>query len=129
MNFWRVCSSSIRNVELALEFKTWGFPPLWAKYCQRVRRGDKVVIYTSANHSFIVICEVTKEYFVDNSPIWPDDEYPHRIGMEPLPVSQKPVGLKDVRAKRPKFGGSFMPAIVRLTPEDFNILLSMMTEK
>jgi len=122
MEYWRVSSSSIRNVELALESKTWGFSSFWAKRCQSVRRGDKVVIYTSANHSFIVICEVTKEHFIDHSPIWHDDEYPHRIGIEPLPVLQKPVGLKDARAfaKRPKLGGSFMPAIARLTPEDFD---------
>ncbi len=44
-----------------------------------IQKGDKVVIYTSANHSFIVICEVTKEYFVDHTPIWLDDYYPHRI--------------------------------------------------
>lgn len=131
MEYWRVSSSSIRNVELALKSKTWGFSSLWARYCQRLRTGDKIVIYTSANHSFIVICEVTKEHFVDHSPIWLDDDYPHRIGIEPLPVSQKPLELKQARerAKRPRLAGTFISAIARLTPQDFDIILSMMTKK
>lgn len=131
MYYWRASSSSIQNVELALKSKTWGFPPYWTKRCQVIKRGDKVVIYSSANHSFIVICEVTKEHFVDYTPIWSDAEYPHRIGIEPLPVSQKPVGLKEAKdfLQRPKLGGSFMPAIARLTPEDYDAILGMMTEK
>lgn len=131
MNFWRVSSSTVTNIERGLKHKVWGFSPRWEGICKMIRKEDRVVIYASANHSFNVICEVTKEHFVDYDQIWPDDDYPHRIGIEPLPISQKLVGLKDARAfaKRPELGGSFMPAIARLTPEDFSIILSMMTEK
>jgi len=78
-----------------------------------------------------VVCEVTKEHYVDSSPIWENDIYPHRIGIEPLPVSQKPLGLKEVqeRTKRPNFGVSFMSAVVRVIPDDFNVIMRMMTEK
>jgi predicted RNA-binding protein len=131
MRFWRVTSSTVANIEQGLKHKVWGFSPTWEMISKTIKKGDRIVLYTSETRSFLVVCEVTEEHYVDSSPIWQDDIYPHRIGIEPLPVSQKPLELKQVRerTKRPKFGVSFMPAIVRLTPEDFNILLRMMTEK
>ena len=131
MQFWRVSSSTMVNVERGLASKTWGFSPRWEGRCRLIRKGDKIAIYTSATHSFIAICEVTKEHFVDSSPIWPDDIYPHRIGIEPLPMPQKSIELKQVRtlAKRPRLGDSFQPAIASLTPQDFNVILKLMTDK
>lgn len=133
MNFWRVASSNVKFIELALESKTWGFSPFsrWAHHSKEMRKGDKVVIYNNDDHNFQVICEVTKERFTDDTPIWFDNAYPYRIGIEPLPISQKPVKLREARerSKRPNLGGSFNPSVARITPEDFDIIFDMMTEK
>lgn len=133
INYWRLSTSSIRFIELGLESKTWGFSSFsrWEHHSKEIKKGDKVVIYYTKDHIFQVICEVNKERFIDNSLIWFDNDYPIRIGIEPLPISQKPIKLREARefSKRPNLGGSFNPSVAKLTPQDFNIICSMMTEK
>jgi len=95
-----------------------------------MRKRDKIIFYLTSDKSFRAICEVTKEYFVDHSFIWEADDYPHRIGIEPLSVPQEPLALKKAReiAEHPDLGGSFgRCSVVQLKPEDFNIILNIMT--
>ena len=129
MNFWRISLSSVGSIGRGLKHKVWGFSPRWEGICKQIRKGDRVVIYASETHSFTAICEVTKEHYVDSSPIWLDDIYPHRIGIEPLLVPEKPLELKQARelANRPKLGGAFISAIANLPSEDFEVILKMIT--
>lgn len=128
--YWRVSSNNMRSIQLALQAKTWGVSYRGKNTIRQMSKGDKIVIYLTRTASFVAICQVSKEFFFDSSFIWEVDDYPHRIGIEPLLVPKKPLKLEKARkdAERPNLGGSFgRTTVVRLTSEDFDLILNMMT--
>lgn len=96
---------------------------------QRMKVGDQILIHLTENKT-AGICKVTREYFEDNSKIWPDGEiYQHRIGIEPSKILPNPIDGKYSYDKylREKHGnprGYFGNAIREISDDEFSIFES-----
>ena len=90
---WSLCSSK----------KTWGVTDRFADKLKRVIAGDDLVIHVSGMKC-AGIFKITKPYFNDSTPIWPDDVYPHRVNFEPFLAPPDPLDIK-------QFFYAFFPAI------------------
>lgn len=82
--FWRVSTTTKRNILLAIEAKQWGTAK--GVGMRRVKPGDKVVFYVSAsgpNRGYWGTARATSVPFVSHTPVWFDDTYPVRFRLAP----------------------------------------------
>ena len=56
-----------------------GFRPSRKKIVQRIKIGDYLLCYLTGVSRFVGVLEVTSEPFEDDSPIWPDEDFPCRL--------------------------------------------------
>ena len=67
------------------------------------------------------ICEITEGYYFDDSKIWKDGIYPHRIKIKPLIIPKHPIHISFYFRYKGKAGGYFGQAIRILPEEEFSI--------
>lgn len=117
------------NWQRCLESRTWGVKDRYKTTMQRMKTGDEILIHLTENKT-AGICKVTREYFEDNSKIWPDGEiYRHRIGIEPLKIPPNPIGGKlsydkNLRTEHGSPRGYFGNAIREIPDHEFSIFES-----
>ncbi|WP_225828227.1 hypothetical protein [Streptomyces naphthomycinicus] len=102
-----VPSPSRENLEIGLDQGLWGWRPsalARAGARQAVRslsEGDFVVLghrgpnsrvapggWANVTLRHVIVTQVSRPYFTDSTPVWPDDEYPERIGVDVLEEEQ-----------------------------------------
>ena len=59
-----------------------GFRKSRWKSAQKIKPGDYLLCYLTGVSRFIGILEVTSEVFLDNSPIWKDEDFPARFNVK-----------------------------------------------
>ncbi|MFF8975151.1 hypothetical protein [Streptomyces sp. NPDC014995] len=102
-----VPSPSRENLEIGLDQGLWG----WRRSAldragarqavQSLSEGDFLVLghrgpnsrvapggWTNATLQRVIITQVSQPYFTDSAPVWPDDDYPERIGIDVLEEEQ-----------------------------------------
>ncbi|AMM12333.1 hypothetical protein Salbus254_5905 [Streptomyces albidoflavus] len=98
---------SRENLEIGLRDGLWGWrtPTLdragARQTVQALEEGDFLLLghkgpnsrvkpggWNDATLGRVIITEVTKTYFTDSEPVWPDDDYPERIGITVLDEEQ-----------------------------------------
>jgi len=64
--------------------KISGFRERRRNMVQKIKPGDYLLCYLTGISRFIGLLEVTSSAFKDNSPIWKDEDFPHRIKVKPI---------------------------------------------
>ncbi|MEE4419578.1 hypothetical protein [Streptomyces bugieae] len=94
---------SATNLEIGLNNSLWGWRDSALDRAgarndvKRLQKGDLLVLghrgpnsrvkpggWASASLQRVIVAQVTRPYFMDRSRVWPDDEYPARIGISVL---------------------------------------------
>ncbi|MFD8914098.1 hypothetical protein [Streptomyces sp. NPDC059575] len=102
-----VPSDSRDNLEIGLDQGVWGWRSSALdragarQAIQSLREGDFLVLghkgpncrvapggWSDITLQRVVVAEITRPYFTDGAPVWPDDEYPERIGINVLEEEQ-----------------------------------------
>jgi len=69
---------------LAAGGKVSGFREKKRKMVQKIKPGDYLLCYLTGISRFIGLLEVASSAFTDRSPIWKDEDFPHRIKVKTL---------------------------------------------
>jgi len=124
------------NYQIGLQARTWGVEEKYSAKIEPVNRGDLVFFFIEGH--FRSLHEVTREAYVDHSPLWPEKDgsmFPHRVGLSD-PIAVGNVALTDVssrisfmRDKQQPTGTLQGPNGVfnaRMTPADVEVVRSRM---
>lgn len=61
-----------------------GFSASRAKAVEKIRPGDYLLCYVTGISRFVGVLEVTSRPFVDETPIWGEGAFPHRVRVKPI---------------------------------------------
>jgi predicted RNA-binding protein len=79
-SYWlTVFSTKTWNEFIAAGGDVLGFRAGSARLLAKVRPGDLLLSYVTRVSRFVAVLEVESDPFVDFSPIWSDEEFPHRV--------------------------------------------------
>ena len=76
-----------------MEKKTWGVEPAYAETIAQVALGDEMLVHIVGMRSAGIVKASSQAYY-DDTPIWSDGVYPHRIRFDSVFVPPEP---RDVR--------------------------------
>lgn len=129
VRFWRITSSTKRNVELAIEAKQWGVRK--AIGLAAMSPGDRIVFYVSqGRHSgYWGTGKVTSKLFTSQKAIWPDDTYPMRFSLAPdSPLRSSPITRDVLMSHLGKGRLEYLrqAAIIRLSADEFRAIAVLM---
>jgi len=79
-----------------------GFRPGSSRLAAQLRVGDWLICYVVRVSRFVAVLEVTSEPYVDFTPIWSQEAFPHRVRVRPLVLVDLPVGV-DIHELVPHF--------------------------
>jgi hypothetical protein len=127
--FWRISSTTRRNVELAFGAGQWGLRR--AIGVRALRPGDGVVFYVSqgAHAGYLGIARVTSKPFRSQKVIWAEGLYPVRFSLAPNgPLRPEPVKRDAVMARlgRPKLKYFRQAGVIRLTAEEYRTIARLL---
>ena len=143
MRYW-LCVTDKKNWEVMRKTKIWGVSKNRRHTIQKVKRGDKLVIYLKEERvgdellpsRIVAICEAESEAFISHRKIFNpprkkiNEIFPYRIKIKPIKIFDKPIEFKPLIPKL-KFikDGRNWKAYVRLCmreipKEDFETILS-----
>ena len=79
-NYWMV-SWTRENFEIykSHAYDVAGFPQNRQNVAKRISAGDRIVFHIRVEQRLVAICDCLSGYFYDDTSIWPDEAYPHRI--------------------------------------------------
>lgn len=102
-----VPSPSRENLEIGLNQGLWGWRSSTLdragvrQAVQSLREGDFLILghrgpnsrvasgeWANATLQRVIVTQVSRPYFTDSAPVWPDDDYPERIGIDVLEEEQ-----------------------------------------
>jgi predicted RNA-binding protein len=119
--------TSEENWKKCLENHVWGADDNHAQQLKKMKKNDEIVIYL-AGMKLAAICKVSKEYYYDDTKIWQDGIYPHRVQIEPVKIPSTPIDIKKIYhvylGYKGSPGGYFGQAIRPLPNNEFSIFLS-----
>ena len=68
-------------------FTVQGIKSSHRKKAEKMRPGDRIVVYATGRQAFTFTATITSEYFEDHEPIWtsdkPKEDYPFRFNITP----------------------------------------------
>ena len=85
--------SILENWLIGMANKVWGVDDLRAKNIKKFRVRYKVLVFVKEMR-IAGICEVTEGYYFDDSKVWKDGIYPHRIKIKPLIIPKHPINIR-----------------------------------
>lgn len=121
------------NWKNCLEYGVWGASENRFKGLKQIRVGDKVVVYIKPM-KIAGIFEVSREYYYDDSEVWKDGLFPHRIGfIRPEKILHEPIDIRSMynTLLKPKKGsprGYFGMGIRRLPETEYKLFESFIDE-
>jgi len=76
--YWVTVGKNLQdNYRIGIENGLWAVKEDYINKLKTVKKGDFILFY--GNTVGFSLCKILKEYFHDNSQVWPDDTYPHRV--------------------------------------------------
>ncbi len=119
--------ASSENWNKCIENRIWACDDNRSQQIKRMKKGDEIVIYLTGM-KLAGICKVVSDYFYDDTRLWDDGIYPHRIRIEPLLIPTYPIDTKKLYNVYLKYkgasGGYFGQAIRQLPSDEFSIFQS-----
>jgi len=94
VNYWLCVIHSVENWNKVKENLVWGGGDRWHRTVGRIKANDGLVFYLSKK-GFVGIFVAASEYFYDETKIWTDKIYPHRIKLTPLSIPENPIALNE----------------------------------
>jgi len=118
VNYWLCVIHSDENWNKVKENLVWGGSDRWRKTVGRVKVNDGLVFYLS-KRGFVGIFIAASEYFYDETKIWSDEVYPHRIKLASLSIPENPIAPNEFFEHFPqKKLRAYVRMGVRKIPED-----------
>ena len=145
MSHW-LCVTTEENWMVIKKKNVWGVPERHKNTIERVKPGDKLLIYVKQRREkektvepkIVAAYEVTSEVFRDGSRIFKSppnmsrESFPLRIRLKPLRIFQTPVEFKPLIPKlkfiknKKKWSGHLMGKAMREIPrEDYKLIMSL----
>lgn len=145
MSHW-LCVTTEENWRVIKERNVWGVPERHKNTIERVKPGDKLLIYVKQRREkekivepkIVATYEATSEVFRDGSRIFKSppnmnrESFPLRIRLKPLRIFQTPVEFKPLIPKlkfiknKKKWSGHLMGKAMREIPkEDYELIMSL----
>jgi len=119
--------ASPENWNKCIENRIWASDDNRAQQIKRMKKGDEIVIYLTGM-KLAGICKIVSDYFYDDTRLWDDGVYPHRIRIEPFLIPTYPIDSKKLYNVYFKYkgspGGYFGQAIRKLPSEEYSIFQS-----
>lgn len=81
------------NWKQCIKHGLWGADANRLSQLMKVKLGDHLVVYLK-EMKMAGICKVTREYFYDESEVWHDRIYPHRIGITKYKMPNQPIDIR-----------------------------------
>ena len=92
-----------------------------------MQKNDEIIVYL-VGMKLAAICKVVSDYYYDDTKIWKDGIYPHRVKIEPVKIPNNPIDIKKIYhvylGYKGSPGGYFGQAIRKLSPNEFSIFQS-----
>ncbi len=132
MNWWRLSSTSKLNISLGLAAHVWGGPS--GIGLQSLEQGDKIVWYVSKGRDlgYWGISRVERPMFKSGTSVWPDGDYPFRIGIDPThALREAPVTSEQVRVAlgRHHLVNRRSSGVIRLSKEEYDVIAKLLRAK
>lgn len=145
MSHW-LCVTTEENWRVIKKKNVWGVPERHKNTIERVKPGDKLLIYVKQRREkektvepkIVAAYEATSEVFRDGSRIFKSppnmgrESFPLRINLKPLRIFQTPVEFKPLIPKlkfiknKKKWSGHLMGKAMREIPrEDYELIMSL----
>jgi len=140
MNYW-LCITTEENWNVIKRENIWGVAETWRNTIQKVRPGDKVVIYVMQTRKdkevipsrITGVFEVISEPFKDSKRIFKsyksETTFPYRVKLKPLKIFKKPLFFKElvpelkfIKNKR-FWSGSLRRAMAQIGERDYNLIV------
>jgi hypothetical protein len=109
-----------------------------SKTVRRIRPGDYLLCYLTGVSRFIAALEATSDPYVDDAPIWSDEEFPERVRVRTVvaltPETAVPIGqilprLSIFDPEHPRsWGGRVRGSPARWSPEDGEAILEALQD-
>jgi predicted RNA-binding protein len=119
--------ASPENWKKCLENRIWGADDNRAQQIKKMRKNDEILVYL-VGKKLAASCKVSSEYFYDDTKIWDDGIYPHRVKIEPIKIPTSPIDIKKTYhvylGYKGSSGGYFGQAIRPLPDNEFSIFQS-----
>lgn len=121
--------------DLKNEFKFLGFPDRNKLAVQKMKPGDKIIVYVSKKSVFAAATEVTGNYFYSDNQAWSDpyEIWPNRIPTRPLYYFKdlnKAVYVKEIWdnlslfKNKNKWGSQVQGSFRKITSDDYDNILN-----
>jgi MoxR-like ATPase len=92
-----------------------------------MQKNDEIIVHLE-KMKLAAICKVSSDYYYDETKIWEDGIYPHRIKIEPVKIPANPIDIKKTYdiyfGYKGSPGGYFRRAIRPLPDKEFSIFQS-----
>jgi len=130
MNFWLVVTTE-QNWRICLEHRVWGVEGNAARTIARAELGDEILVHLDHMRSGGIV-KVSSAVYYDETRIWPDRVYPHRIRFGPVLIPSEAVDIRDfygqnLSAKDPR--GYFRSTMRSLPKEEFTLFRGFLEKK
>ena len=123
---WLIVTSQ-ENWEVCLQNHVWGADENRASQMKKVKQGDEFLIYLKGM-KIAGICKVLSDYYYEESHMWNDGVFPHRVRIEPVKVPQTSIDIKKLYDTYFRYkgtpGGYFGQAIRPIPDNEFSIFQS-----
>lgn len=102
-------------------------------YLDRMKQGDKLILFATKEAKILGFGEVTKEYYLDDAPVFLDkhDIFPDRIGFKSKKIEKaeeidfKPLVWDLTFIKNPTYWGAhFVSGLCQIPEKDYEMLAS-----
>ncbi len=141
MKHW-LCITDEENWKIIRDNNIWGVPERHKNIIERVKPGDKLLIYTKQERinreikesKVVAAYEVVSEPFKDSTRIFKtkgNEVFPYRVKIKPIKIFSKPVEFKPLIPKlkfivnKKRWSGHLVGKAMREIPEeDYNLILS-----
>lgn len=87
--------ASEENWKKCLENHVWGADDNRAQQIKKMQKNDEIIVYL-VGMKLIAICKVISDYYYDETKIWKDGIYPHRVQIEPVKIPSNPIDIKKI---------------------------------
>jgi predicted RNA-binding protein len=122
VNYWLCVIHSGENWEKVKENLVWGVSDRWRKTVGRVKVNDELVFYVS-KEGFVGIFAAISDYYHEETRIWTDDVYSHRIKLSQISIPEKPISPNGFFKHFPKSPKGYFRITMRNIPEDEFLLI------
>jgi MoxR-like ATPase/predicted RNA-binding protein len=123
---WLIVTSQ-ENWKVCLQNGVWGADENRANQMKNVKQGDEFLIYL-IGMKIVAICKVLSDYYYEETNLWKNGIFPHRVRIEPVNIPKEPVDIKKLYETyfryKGKSGGYFGQAIRPLPVNEFSIFQS-----